>query len=363
MTTTTSHSVSFWSCCVNIRRTICAIGTLWFGLMICGPIPDAVALPTADELLKQLNISARDQQGIREGKIVTWTASEGSDRELAFGMALLAKTKGENIVQLFREASAFQTIEAGLTAHGKITGGGVLDDFADVRLEPNGEDEALRYLKAEPGDVLNLGAEELAAYRTLKSAVKGGAVPVQRVEGLIRQGLLARYQAYKTKGLAGIAPYERKSKHRLLAGDELTLATKQAKLVAKYLPSVYDAMSNYPVVKTKEGEAVEEQYYWLNVELSGRPLYVLSHRMLFRVGEAYAVLDRHFYSSHDYNCLQQGLVALPSDDGMLITYLRRVSTDQVAGFGSKVKHPLARALMVSPIKGLLEALRAKAETQ
>jgi hypothetical protein len=331
--------------------------------MICGPIPDAVALPTADELLKQLNISARDQQGIRDGKIVTWTASEGSDRELAFGMALLAKTKGENIGQLFREASAFQTIEAGLTAHGKITGGGVLDDFADVRLEPNGEEEALRYLEAEPGDVLNLEAEEIAAYRTLKSSVKGGAVPVQKVERLIRQGLLARYQAYKTKGLAGIAPYERKSKHRLLAGDELTLATKQAKLVAKYLPFVYDVMSNYPIVKTKEGEAVEEQYYWLNVELSGRPLYVLSHRMLFRVDEAYAVLDRHFYSSHDYNCLQQGLVALPTDDGMLITYLRRVSTDQVAGFGSKVKHPLARALMVSPIKGLLEALRVKAETQ
>ena len=85
--------------------------------------------------------------------------------------------------------------------------------------------------------------------------------------------------------------------------------------------------------------------------------------MLFRVDEAYAVLDRHYYSSHDYNCLQQGLVAFPTDEGMLVVYLRRVSTDQVAGFGSKVKHPLARVLMVSPIKHLLEALRAKAETQ
>jgi hypothetical protein len=85
--------------------------------------------------------------------------------------------------------------------------------------------------------------------------------------------------------------------------------------------------------------------------------------MLFRVGEVYAVLDRHFYSSHDYNCLQQGLVALPTDEGMLVIYLRRISTDQVAGFGSKVKHPVARALMVSPVKRLLEALRAKAETE
>ena len=357
------HSASHWSCFTNIRRAICAIGSFWFGLVVCGTSPNAWALPTAEELLKQLNISASDQKGIQEGKIVIWTATEGSDRELAVGMALLVKTKGENIVQLFREASSFSTMESVLTAHGRITSNGVLDDFADVRLEPKGEEEALRYLEVEPGDLLNLDAEEIAAFRALKSAVKGGAVPVQQVEGLIRQMLLARYQAYKTKGLAGIAPYERKSKHRLLAGDELTIANKQSKLVAKYLPSVYDTMSNYPIVKIKEGEPVEEQYYWLNVDFSGRPLYLLSHRMLFRVGEAYAVLDRHFYSSHEYNCLQQGLIAIPTDDGMLITYLRRVSTDQVAGFGTKVKHPLARALMVSPIKHLLEGLRAKAETQ
>lgn len=363
MTTATSHSANFRPCCINIRRAIFAVVTGWLVLVICGPIPDVLALPTADEVLKDLHISARDQQSIRDGKIVTWTASEGSDRELALGMTLLVKTNAENVLQLFREASVFNTMESVFTAHGRITSDGAPDDFAGVRLEPNGEEEALRYLEAEPGDILNLDAEEIAAFRALKSAVKDRAVPVQKVEGLIRQGLLARYQAYKTKGLAGIAPYERTSRHRLLAGDELTLATKQAKLVAKYLPSVYDAMSNYPIAKTKEGEAVEDQYYWLNVELSGRPLYVLSHRMLFRVDEAYVVLDRHFYSSHDYNCLQQGLVALPTDEGMLVTYLRRVSTDQVAGFGSKVKHPLARALMVSPIKSLLEALRAKAETQ
>jgi len=363
MITTAIHSTGRWLCFINVQRAICAIGTVWLGLMLCEPIPNALAMPTADELLKQLNISARDQRSIQEGKIVIWTASEGSDRELALGMALLVKTKGENIVQLFREASAFNTMESKLRAHGRITGEGMLDDFADVRLEPNGEAEALRYLEAEPGDVLNLEAEEIAAFRALKLAGEDGAVPVQKVEELIRQGLLARYQAYHTKGLTGIAPYERKSGHRLLAGDELTLATKQAKLVAKYLPSVYDALSNYPPAKTKEGETVEDQYYWLNVELSERPLYVLSHRMLFQVGEAYAVVDRHFYSSHEYNCLQQGLVALPTDDGMLITYLRRVSTDQVAGFGSKVKHPLARALMVSPIKRLLEGLRAKAEIQ
>ena len=355
MTTTTSYSAS-------LRRAICSVVSVWVGLGFCGPIPDALALPTPDELLQELQISASDQQSIRKGNIVTWTGSEGSDRELALGMAVLVKTKGENILQLFREAGAFNTMEAVFTAHGRIAGDGAPADFAGVKLEPNGEKEARRYLNAEPGDVLNLDANEIAAFRALKSAGKDGVAPVQKVEALIREQLLARYQAYHKKGLAGIAPYARKSGHHILANDELALAARQAKLVAKYLPSVYDAVINYPAVKTKDGEVLEDQYYWLNIELSGRPIYVLSHRMLFRIGEAYVVVDRHFYASHDYNSLQQGIVVLPTKDGMLVTYLRRVSTDQVGGFGSGAKRSVARALMAPYIKGLLEALRAKAET-
>ena len=346
-----------------MRSRICTVVSVWFGLVICGPIPDALALPTADEVLKDLQISASDRQRIREGKIVRWTASECSDRELALGMALLVKTEAEKVVELFREASAFKAMESVLTAHGKIAGDGAPADFARVKLEPNGEKEARRYLEAEPGDDLNLDAKEIAAFRALKSAGKDGAVPVQQVEALIREGLLARYQAYHTKGLAGIAPYERKSGQHILASDELALATKCVILVAKYLPSVYDAVLNYPAAKIKEGEVLEEQFYWLNIKLFGRPTYVLSHGMLFRLGEASVIVDRHFYASHDYNSVQQGFFALPTKDGMLVTYLNRVSTDQVAGFGSGAKHPVSRALMGPYLKNLLEALRAKAEKQ
>ena len=66
MATTTSHSASFWPCCINIRRAICAIVSVWLGLMICGPIPDALALPRADEFLKELHISDSDQRSIRD---------------------------------------------------------------------------------------------------------------------------------------------------------------------------------------------------------------------------------------------------------------------------------------------------------
>ena len=347
---------------MNLLR-ICAVVSVWLGLMCCGPVPDAVALPTAEEVLQELHISTSDQQSIRIGNIVTWTASEGSERELAMGMALLVKTKAEKVVDLFREASGFKSMGSVITAHGKITGTETPADFARFKLEPNEEKEAQRYLEAEPGDELNLDAKEIDAFRALRSAGKAGTVPVKEVEALVRQTLRSRYQAYRTKGLSGIAPYERKGGHHILASDELALATKQARLVAKYLPSVYDAVLNYPALATTERQGLEEQFYWLKIDLFGRPTYVLSHRMLFRIGEAYVVLDRHFYASHDYNSLQQGIVALPTKDGMLVTYLSRVSTDQVGGFGSGAKHPASRALVAPYFKDLLEALRAKAEKQ
>ncbi|HEY6973725.1 MAG TPA: hypothetical protein VI359_05420 [Nitrospiraceae bacterium] len=347
---------------VSLPAVTRAVLSMWVGLVLCSPVLEASALPTAEELLQELQLSDSDRQSIREGKIVTWSATEGSDRELALGMAMRAKTKTENLVALFREAAAFKNVSA-IIAYGKIVGEGTLADFAGVKLAPNGEKEARRYLEAEPGDDLNLDAKEIAAFRALKSASKDGAVPIEKVETLIREGLLARYQAYHSKGLAGIAPYARKNGHQTLASDELSIATKQSKLVAKYLPSVYNVLLNYPAIKFKEAEELEEQFFWVTIEVFGRPTYVLSHRLRFRIGESYVVVDRHYYASHDYNSLQQGAVALPSKDDLLVTYLSRVSTDQVAGFGSSAKHPVSRALMAPYLKDLLEALRAKTEKQ
>jgi len=83
--------------------------------------------------------------------------------------------------------------------------------------------------------------------------------------------------------------------------------------------------------------------------------------MLFQVGEVYFASDRHYYTSHDYNSLQQGVTVLPTKDGMLVITLVRVSTDQVGGFGSSAKHSISRALMGPYFTGLYETIRAKAE--
>ena len=145
----------------------------------------------------------------------------------------------------------------------------------------------------EPGDKLNLDAKKIAAFRELKSAGKDGPVPVKEVEVLVRQGLLARYQAYHTKGLPGIAPYERGSRDQRSAGDELLLSTKQLTGVAKHLPVFYNFMLNYPNGLTKdEAMNLEEFFYWLNIDVFGRPTYVLVHRMLYHVDDDAFTIER-----------------------------------------------------------------------
>jgi hypothetical protein len=234
---------------MTCRIVTCVALSLWIGLTFNGSILEAASLPMADEVLQELNLSDSDRADIRQGKIVKWSATEGSDRELALGIVLLAKTKATNFVELFREASAYKE-EKSVTAHGEIAGDGTLADFAGVKLEPNGEKEAVRYLEAEPGEELNLDAKEIAAFRALKSAVGKGAVSAEEVEALVRQTLLSRYQAYRAKGLAGIAPYERAGGRRLQASEELSLSIKQTKLLAKYAPSVHTALLNYPFPRT-----------------------------------------------------------------------------------------------------------------
>lgn len=359
MTATDSPSVRLHRCFKTYRIVTCITLSIWIGLSFNGSILEAATLPTADEVLKELDLSDSDKKSILQGKIVDWTASEGSDRELALGMAFLVKAKPEDLFEMYREALVLKEVSV-ITAHGKLTAEGTMADVAGAKLEPNGKKEAKRYLNVEPGSELNLDTKEIAAFQALKAGGDADAVPVEKVEVLIRQGLLARYQAYRSKGLPGIAPYERGNGKQRLAGDELLLSTKQMSGVAKHLPAFHKFLLTYPQGLAKEeAKNLEESFYWLNIDVFGRPMFVLVHRMLYHVGDAALAVERHYYTSHDYNSMLQGIAMLPTKDGTFLFYVGRVSTDQVAGFGSSTLHPVSRAITAPYIKDMFQQLQAK----
>ena len=95
---------------------------------------------------------------------------------------------------------------------------------------------------------MNLDAKEISAFQTLKT--KGGSQA--EVEALVREQLLARYQAYREKGLSGIPPYARGRGKMFQMSQDLLLATNEAKLVAKYY-SLFP--SNLTQLSRHHGEA------------------------------------------------------------------------------------------------------------
>ena len=153
-----------------------------------------------------------------------------------------------------------------------------------------------------------------------------------------------------------MSPYERGNNTERLSSQEILLSVGANKLLAKHYPKFNEVLRNYPNL---DMSGVEESFFWLNIEVFNRPLLVLSHRMLYKEGDTYVASDRHFYTSHEYNSLQAVGGVWPKNDGSLLVYLYRVSTDQVGGFGSSLKHPVSRALMGPYVEELFETIRAQ----
>ncbi len=319
--------------------------------------PDVLAEPTAEEVLAELPLTDRQRQAIWRGEIVTMTTPEPGETGLPVGVVMLVRKSPDVIPELFHEASVYKAIPL-VTANGRVTDKGSLADFEGVKLEPNGEQEAKRYLEAAPGVQLNLDQKEIASFRALNAQGENAAALQKEVEALVRSNLLARYRAYLAGGLSGIAPYARARGQLFDPGEELRKRIEIYGVVSKFYPSFHNFLLKYPAAQLP---GLVEQFFWLNLEVFGRPTFALSHRVIYKHGAAYLVGERHFYASHDYNSLQMVAAGLPTKDGTLVSALYRVSTQQVAGLGSSVKKPVARRLMQTPLSNLAETVRKKAE--
>lgn len=326
-----------------------AVSALVAGIVLCSAAQRVQAVPTLDELMADFAFSADDVQRVRNGELVKTTTKETSDREIAAVMVFLVKAPPQQLASAFEVGKGFKN-DPQVQAATEITGQGTLDDFKAVVLQPGGDKETKRYLDAAPGDTLNLSTSEIAAFQALKGS---GGQP--QVEAELRRMLLARYQAYRTKGLAGIAPYARGKDKQSQPGDELRRAMEAAKGLKKYTPAFYDVLLNYPQAKPA---GLGERFFCIRYAMSGRPNFTLRHRLAMPVDDAYVVADREFYVSHDYNDTQAVAALLPVENGTVVTYLNRTTTDQLGGFGASAKQAIGRTMMAKQISEIFEKSRA-----
>ncbi len=183
----------------------------------------------------------------------------------------------------------------------------------------------------------------------------GDPAAAEAVTAAYRQVLAGRMQAYLDRGLDGIADYDRGGGDASSAADDLRAAAEASTLVQKAAPDLYGAFLAYP---DQGVEGVDNQFYWVRQVADDRPDYVLTHRMVQRRPDLLVLLSRDFYVGHSFNAAQAAAGALPVEDGVVIFYGNRTSSDQVAGFMSGMRHEIGRGMMRDSLVEAMEDIRA-----
>lgn len=309
----------------------------------------AQAQPSADQVLTDAGLSAGDRQSVSSGEFVNASISGVSERDLSFATAFLVKTPPDALAKQI-VAGALVTADTQVQAFGELSGPGSLADFAKLTLTG---DEAAALANAKPGDALNLSASEIAAFRALSSA----AAPA--VQDQLRRMLLARYQAYRASGLAGIAPYDRGGRASDPAAD-LRRASQATQDIHMHLPAFQKLLLGYPQAKLP---GTQEKFYWLKSLIHGEMTYALAHVLEAVDGAARVVARREYYVSTGYNAEQTLAGFLPVQSGTVVISTVHAFTEQVTGFGGSVKRGIGSKVMASQMKEIYEAEREKSEKQ
>jgi len=172
-----------------------------------------------------------------------------------------------------------------------------------------------------------------------------------------KRTLGARVEAYRAKGLSGIAPYARSDGQRSPA-EELRIATQASANLKTYVPAFYDLLLSYPNGKPP---GTEDAVRWTLLNAHGVPTITLTQALVVPDGDARVVVQRQFYVSTGYNTEQAVAALLPVATGTVVVYGNRTSTDQVTGFGGGTKRSIGSKMLASQLQSIFEKLQAKAK--
>jgi hypothetical protein len=332
------------------RTSFLPTAALCLALSFLTAPPALAQLPPAAEILSALGYTADEIAGIEGGRITDKAPDPSTEREIAAGFAFhLGATPAKAIEEI--RTKLIGDLNPDTISSGTISLPATAGDFAKLSLAPQTADRTAAYAGASAGDDLNLSTEEIAAFSAL-----GKSATTAAVEQQLRASLLARVQAYQAKGLDGIAVYDRGSgKSRDVAAD-LRSATVAAKGLAKYAPESRRLAVEYPKGKPA---GLEELFRWVQFEAHGVPTIVLVHSMVIPDGDAFIVVQRQYYVSEGFNCEEAVAAFLPVQDGTVVVYGNRTSTDQVTGFGGSAKRSIGSKLLASQLKDMFANLQRK----
>jgi len=304
-------------------------------------------LPSAAVAFQQAGFSDDELKRVLAGEFVARDLEPTSDREIAVAIAYLVDLPPAEVSKRL-DSRLLERVDPNTIAFGVIEGDGTLDDFSGIELTPDSKTRAELYRNAKPGDALNLSQREIQTFRSHEKA------PLDALQEQVRRTLQTRYRAYRSKGLDGIAPFERSDGKTFDPAAELRRASEAARHLEKHAPNFYKLLLG----ETQTAPGLDEYYEWSNYDANGTPIFILTHRFAMMDGDAALTAQRQYYVSRSYNVEQSIALFLPVKEGTLVLYENRTSTDQVGGFGGSAKRRIGSKLMAKSLEELFEKVRA-----
>lgn len=312
---------------------------------VCATWPAAFASPSAEQVLTDMGLSGADRRRVVGGEFVTAEVPRVSERDLSFAIAFLVKSSPA-VVDDRVMSGDLVTADAQVQAWAELKGAGSLADFSRLEIT---SDEARALSTARPEGIFNLSAAECAA-------LSGAGGSVHAVLQELRTLLLRRYQAYRTAGLNGIAPYQRGGGRVTDHATDLRRASEATPGLKTYLPALQTVLLGYPTATVAQ---MREAFFWDKSLIDGKATYVLTHLISVRDGAAYALVKRQFYASTSYNGEQAVAGFLPVPEGTVVVLATHVFTDQVTGVGGSMKRTIGSSVMARKMREIFEAGRRR----
>lgn len=314
---------------------------------------------SAEIVLERAALTGPQLDELQEGKVVALGLAqlELEPEQLAAILLVLVSAKVPAVAMKIADRISLQAQEGAPVSYDLE--GDADDVFGQaVVLRSDEAAEINRLLRVHSGDEFNFSTEEIRWFQAAAADVPQGesryANAAKAMTSTLRRVLQTRYQAYRARGLNGIAPYDRGRGKAVDPGEGLRFALDSINLLRIYFPRFYLAFREYPAAGA---EAYKQRHVLIKQITRGRPAFVLAHWMV-DINQSYALIaERQYYVSHTYDILQNMIACLPYRGGTLVALLNETFTGKVAGFARGIRHDVGRKRIQETIRPLFESLR------
>jgi hypothetical protein len=297
-------------------------------------------------ILTQLGFKASDAKKLLGGEFLSSDPKESTDKELAVTVAAFMPAELSKVVDLVRKRKVYES-DATILQYGDFGESPSAKDMEKLAYTGAELDELSNLIKSKPGSDFNLSQKEWDTIAGLGKTVgrkklQSDPQAAAAVMGAYRDILGERAKAYLKGGLSAIAPYQRSGSKQASPADELAAALKSDFVNAKRSEEFLQGLQDFP---KSQNEGMESQLFWIKQLVEKRPCVALVHILIDAKPTHAFVAQRQIFVGHNYNSLQILVGCLPVENGTVVFYRNRTSTDQVAGFGAGMRHKIGRGMM------------------